>query len=432
MSNLIVLGTQWGDEGKGKIADLLAEQVTAVVRFQGGDNAGHTLIVDGKKTVLHLIPSGILRENVMCYIAGGVVVNPESLYKEITGLEEAGLKNVKDRIKVSLNATVITDYHIHMDVARENRLGDGKIGTTKKGITPAYEDKVARRAVKISDLFNPEILREKLLIIDELYNNQFEHFYKVEPVSFDRTYEKLTLLAEFMKDMVSDVAMELKVRTDRNEKILFEGAQGVLLDIDHGTYPFVTSSNVTTGGYSTGTGLSPQSIETVVGITKAYTTRVGAGPFPTELKLGDEIGDHIQEMGNEWGATTGRRRACGWLDLVALKHAVDVNGITDLCITKLDVLDQLKELKVCVAYEDKEGNKITYFPSVNAHFEGLKPIYKNVKGWDEKTFGVNNYEKLPQILLDYIKIIEDFVGIPVSIISTGADRDHTIVLKKLF
>ncbi len=429
--NVIVLGTQWGDEGKGKIADLLAEDAKAIVRFQGGDNAGHTLIVNGEKTVLHLIPSGVLHEDKICYIANGVVVNPKALLSEIRGLEKRGL-SVRDRIKVSKTATVITDYHIALDEASENALGDKKIGTTKKGITPAYVDKVARRAIKVSDLLNPERLDKKLHQLSKYYNFLLEEFYGLDPVDLTTVYEDLLKLSKEIEPMVCDVAKELREHKANGDKVLFEGAQGALLDIDHGTYPYVTSSNVISGGFSIGTGLPPKDIDRVIGITKAYTTRVGAGPFPTELKLGDETGDYIQDKGNEWGATTGRRRMCGWLDLVAIKFAVELNGVTDICLTKVDVLDELGHIKVCVAYKTAEGDLIDYFPSTEDEFVGLEPVYQTLEGWVENTAGLTQESELPEKLKAYIKYIEDYVGVDVTVISTGAERSHTIVKKPFF
>ena len=432
MSNIVIIGTQWGDEGKGKISDILADRASGVVRFQGGDNAGHTLIVGDKKTVLHLIPSGILREDVNCYIASGVVVNPESLCNEMKVLDNAGIKNVKDRLFLSENSTVITDFHIRMDEARELYLGENKIGTTKKGITPAYEDKIARRAIKVSDLYNIELLEEKITSLADYYNSQFENYYNVEKVDPYKVYEKLINLSLEIKPMVCDVNKILRRKTRHKENLLFEGAQGALLDIDHGTYPFVTSSNVTIGGYSTGTSLPPQSINSVIGITKAYTTRVGNGPFPTELLSGNKDGDKMQEIGKEFGATTGRRRSCGWLDLVALKYAVEINGITDICLTKLDVLDTFKKIKVCIGYKKENGEIVDDFPTSNEEFQGITPIYETLGGWNQKTFGETEYENLPKELIAYIEYIEDYLEVPVSIISTGADRDHTMLLRSFF
>lgn len=430
--NVVILGTQWGDEGKGKISDLLAERVNSVVRFQGGNNAGHTLIVDGKKTVLHLIPSGILHKDKICYIANGVVVDPIALLEEIVEVEESGLDHVRTNIKVASNCPMITRYHVAMDLARENALGDGKIGTTGRGIGPAYEDKVARRAVKVEDLLNPTRLRKKLEIIAEYYNFILTQYHKVESVNVDDVYNELMALAPEIEPMVTHVTKELMDKKDAGENILFEGAQGSLLDIDHGMYPFVTSSNVTTGGVATGTGLPPQTVDYVVGIVKAYNTRVGAGPFPTELELGDPIGDHIQTKGDEWGATTGRRRACGWLDLVALKSAIATNGVTGICLTKMDVLDELNEIKICVAYKDNKGNEIDFLPTDPDTYDSITPIYVTMKGWNSKTFGQTDYRKLPQAALDYIRLIENHTGIKVTIISTGPDRKHTMVLENPF
>lgn len=431
MSNIVIVGTQWGDEGKGKIADLLAEKSDCIVRFQGGNNAGHTLIVDNVKTVLHLIPSGILHEDKTCYIANGVVLDPRALFTEIDKLEKTGL-SVSNRIKVSLNCPIITDFHIAMDIARELQLGDNKIGTTKKGIAPAYEDKIARRAIKASDLVNPEKLKEKLENIAKLYNFMFENYYNYETLNIDSVYNDLIELGKRIKPLLVNSSEELKEIYRNNGNILLEGAQGSLLDIDHGTYPFVTSSNVTTGGVSTGTGLPPQAINKVLGITKAYCTRVGSGPFPSELFEGDPIGDHMQTKGKEFGATTGRRRSCGWLDLVSLKYSIETNGVTDICLTKLDVLDDFEELKVCVAYELANGEKISHFPSIPEDFEGLKPVYKTVKGWNSNTYGAKNLNELPQEALDYISFIEEFVAAKISIISTSPERNDTIVLTDLF
>jgi len=347
-------------------------------------------------------------------------------------VEQSGLTHVRKNIKVASNCPMITKYHVTMDLARENALGDGKIGTTGRGIGPAYEDKVARRAVKVEDLLNPEKLRAKLEVIDEYYNFILTQYHKVEPVNIDDVYNELMALAPDLEPMITHVTKELMDKKDAGENILFEGAQGSLLDIDHGMYPFVTSSNVTTGGVATGTGLPPQTVEYVVGIVKAYNTRVGAGPFPTELALGDEIGDHIQTKGDEWGATTGRRRACGWLDLVALKAAIATNGVTGICLTKMDVLDELEEIKVCVAYEDKDGNEIDFLPTDPDAYEDITPVYVTMKGWQSNTFGETEYDKLPQNALDYIKFIENYTGVKVAIVSTGPYRNHTMVLENPF
>jgi adenylosuccinate synthase len=431
MSNIVIVGTQWGDEGKGKISDILAEKSDCIVRFQGGNNAGHTIIVDGVKTVLHLIPSGILHEDKTCYIANGVVVDPIALFEEVDKLEKTGLK-VFERIKVSLNCTIITKFQIAMDIAREHHLGDNKIGTTKKGIAPAYEDKIARRAIKASDLVNPEKLRLKLDEIAKLYNFMFEHYYKYETLNLEEIYQELLVLGKRLEPMLTNTSEELKKIYKWDGNILFEGAQGALLDIDHGTYPFVTSSNVTTGGVSTGTGLPPQAVQQVLGITKAYCTRVGSGPFPSELFEGDPIGDYMQDKGKEFGATTGRRRSCGWLDLVSLKYSIETNGVTDICLTKLDVLDDFDEIKVCTSYKLANGETITHFPSTPEDFEGLTPVYETIEGWKSNTFGVSNYSELPQKAIDYIAFVEKFVGCKATVISTGPDRKHTILLNSFF
>lgn len=432
LNNIVILGTQWGDEGKGKISDLLAEKADAVVRFQGGNNAGHTLIVDGKKTVLHLIPSGILHKNKKCFIANGVVVDPIALLTEIEELESSGLNDVREKLKIAQNCPMILKYHIEMDKARENKLDSKKIGTTCRGIGPAYEDKVARRAIKIEDLKDPETLLKKLKVIDEYYNFMLKNYYNVDTVNIESVYDELLKISEQIIPLISNVTLELQNIKDQKMNILFEGAQGSLLDIDHGMYPYVTSSNVTTGGVSTGTGLSPQTVQEVIGIVKAYNTRVGAGPFPTAFDLSDEIGNHIQDKGNEWGATTGRRRNCGWLDLVALKSAINTNGVTSLCLTKMDVLDELEEIMVCVEYKDKNGNKINYLPTNPDDYDDLKPVYKKLKGWKVNTFGINDYTMLPTKFLEYIDFIEDYTKVPVQIISTGPDRVHTIILKEFF
>lgn len=430
--NVVILGTQWGDEGKGKISDLLAEKADAVVRFQGGNNAGHTLIVDGKKTVLHLIPSGILHKDKECYIANGVVVDPLELLKEIKELELTGLNHIRKNLSVATNCPVILKYHIEMDKARESKLGSGKIGTTCRGIGPAYEDKVARRSIKMEDLLKPEKLYSKLKVIDEYYNFMLKKYYNWDTVNIDSVYNDLMGVAKELKSMIKNVTLILQNKKESGKRILFEGAQGSLLDIDHGTYPFVTSSNVTTGGVATGTGLSPQTVEDVIGIVKAYNTRVGAGPFPTAFDIDDDIGNHIQEKGDEWGATTGRRRGCGWLDLVALRSAIKTNGVTSICLTKIDVLDELEEIKICYKYEDKNGKEINYMPTDADEYFDIKPVYMTVSGWGKNTFGEKNYKNLPKELLEYIKIIEDYTETPVSIVSTGPDRNHTMILSEIF
>src|SRR5690554_151408 len=345
--NVVILGTQWGDEGKGKIVDLLTDQVSAVVRYQGGHNAGHTLVIDGEKTVLHLIPSGILRENVMCYIGNGVVLSPEALIKEVGGLEARGVP-VRDRLRISPACPLILPYHVALDQARENARGEAKIGTTGRGIGPAYEDKVARRGLRVADLFHRERLASKLGELLDFHNFILQHFFKEKPVEFQPVLEECLAVAEVLEPLVVDVGVLLHQIQSEGKNLLFEGAQGTLLDVDHGTYPFVTSSNTTAGAAASGSGVGPRDLHYVLGITKAYTTRVGAGPFPTELF--DELGEHLGQRGHEFGATTGRRRRCGWFDAVALRRAAQINSLSGLCITKLDVLDELDTLQICVGY----------------------------------------------------------------------------------
>jgi adenylosuccinate synthase len=418
--SVVVLGTQWGDEGKGKIVDLLTEDADAVVRYQGGHNAGHTLIINDEKTVLHLIPSGILRDGVKCYIGNGVVIEPEALIKEIKNLELSGV-DVQSRLYISKAAPVIMPYHIKLDQLREIKKGKEAIGTTGRGIGPAYEDKVARRGIRIGDLLDAELLKQKLEKVLDYHNFVIENYHQSEPLDFNEVYQKALQQAEFIKGMCIDVTGELHNHLENGEKLLMEGAQGSLLDIDHGTYPFVTSSNTTAGSAATGSGLGATHIDYVLGITKAYTTRVGSGPFPTELF--DEDGAELAKRGVEFGATTGRPRRCGWLDLVALKRAVQVNGVTGLCVTKLDVLDSFKTIKVCTSYGDDS------FPGSAHEWSQVKPVYKSFDGWQSSTRGMTEIDKLPaaaQALIDYI---ESFTGAPVHIISTGPDRCENILIE---
>jgi adenylosuccinate synthase len=434
--NIVVIGTQWGDEGKGKIVDLLTEEVSAVVRYQGGHNAGHTLVIDGKKTVLHLIPSGILREGVECLIGNGVVLSIEALFKEIDKLESSGVA-VTDRIKVSEGCPLILDYHIALDQARELKRGKAAIGTTGRGIGPAYEDKVSRRGLRAGDLRDLVLFEQKLTEILDFHNFALANYYKTEPVTVASVMEKVRPLAERILPMLTDVATVIADKQAAGEPMLFEGAQGTLLDIDHGTYPFVTSSNTTSGGASAGAGIGPCDIDYVLGITKAYTTRVGGGPFPSELVYdaakdeGDAIGKWLGTKGHEFGATTGRQRRCGWLDLVSLRRAMQINSVTGLCITKLDVLDGLEEIKVCVAYE-MNGETFTSMPSGADRVAASKPVYQTFPGWSDCTFGVKEYDKLPQTARDYLAFIEAELGTPVAIVSTGPDRAETIVLANPF
>ena len=421
--NVVVLGSQWGDEGKGKIVDLLTEKASEVARFQGGHNAGHTLVVDGKTTVLHLIPSGILREGVTCFIGNGVVLAPDALLKEMKGLEDNNVP-VRERLRISPNCPLIMPYHVALDQAREAKRGSGKIGTTGRGIGPAYEDKVARRAIKLADLFRDD-LEEKLRNLIEYHNFQLTQYYKVEAIDFDETLALCKEWKEQIKGMVCDVTEELNQMRLAGKNLMFEGAQGTLLDIDHGTYPFVTSSSVTAGGVSTGTGIGPLYLDYVLGITKAYTTRVGSGPFPTELF--DDVGAHLAKVGHEFGATTGRARRCGWFDAEALRRAVVLNSLSGICLTKLDVLDGLEELRIGVGYNLPETE------CAGAHdaefYESVTPKYETLQGWSESTVGVTNYDDLPENAKIYIKRIEALIDCPIDIISTGPDREETIVLR---
>ncbi len=420
--SVVVLGTQWGDEGKGKIVDLLTEQSKLVSRYQGGHNAGHTLVIDGEKTVLHLIPSGILRDDVTCLIGNGVVLAPDALLKEIKGLEERGVP-VAERLRISPSCPLILPVHVALDQAREKARGNAKIGTTGRGIGPAYEDKVSRRGIRVGELMDETLFAEKLKALLEYHNFMLVEYYQAEPVDFDKTLADTLAMAEKIRPMLADVTALLHETREKGENILFEGAQGTLLDIDLGTYPFVTSSNTTAGGAATGTGVGPLYLDYVLGITKAYTTRVGSGPFPTELF--DEVGNHLGTKGHEFGATTGRERRCGWFDAIAVKHAVRVNSVSGICLTKLDVLDGLETIKVCTAYELPDGSTIDYADV--ALFDQVKPVYEEVPGWSDNTFGAKTLEELPQAAIDYIAFIEEKVGAPVDIISTGPDRNETII-----
>ncbi|GLX65209.1 adenylosuccinate synthase [Proteus sp. DFP240708] len=428
-NNVVVLGTQWGDEGKGKIVDLLTERAKYVVRYQGGHNAGHTLVIDGEKTVLHLIPSGILRENVVSIIANGVVLSPEALMKEMTQLEDRGIP-VRSRLLLSEACPLILPYHIALDNAREKARGEKAIGTTGRGIGPAYEDKVARRGLRVGDLFDKKAFAQKLKEIIEYHNFQLVNYYKVEPVDYQKTLDDIMAIADILTGMVVDVSDLLYKATQNGELVMFEGAQGTLLDIDHGTYPYVTSSNTTAGGVATGSGLGPRYVGYVLGIIKAYSTRVGAGPFPTELF--DEVGDFLREKGQEFGATTGRSRRTGWLDIIAIRRAVQINSLSGFCMTKLDVLDGLKEVKLCVGYRLPNGEVIDTTPLAADDWEGIEPIYESMPGWNESTFGVKDHAQLPQAALNYIKRVEELTGVPVDIVSTGPDRSETIILRHPF
>ena len=426
--NVVVLGTQWGDEGKGKIVDLLTENVAAVVRFQGGHNAGHTLVIGGEKTVLHLIPSGVLREGVLCLIGNGVVLSPEALLKEMGALESRGVP-VRERLRISPACALILPYHSALDLAREQARGDRKIGTTGRGIGPAYEDKVARRGLRLGDLRDPARFEARLREVMEYHNFVLTQYYHQEAIDVARTLEDALRMGETLKPMMADVPAMLHQYRMEGKRILFEGAQGALLDIDHGTYPYVTSSNTTTGGTATGSGFGPLYLDYVLGITKAYTTRVGSGPFPTELF--DEVGARIAQRGHEFGSTTGRPRRCGWFDAVSLREVVRINSVSGLCITKLDVLDGLETINMCIGYEDSSG-QIVGTPRDAADFESLVPVYETVSGWSESTLGVQHWEQLPPNARRYIERIAELVGVGVDIVSTGPDRNETIILRDPF
>ena len=426
--NVVVIGTQWGDEGKGKIVDWLTDRAQGVVRFQGGHNAGHTLVVNGKKTVLHLIPSGILRENVTCYIGNGVVLSPDALLEEIDMLAKAGV-DVAGRLKISEAAPLILPHHVALDHAREAAKGAGKIGTTGRGIGPAYEDKVARRAIRVQDLFHRERFAAKLGEVLDHHNFMLKNYFKAEAVDFTKTLEDTMRMAERIKPLVADVPRALYEANKSGDNLLFEGAQGTLLDIDHGTYPFVTSSNCTAGGASTGTGMGPSSMHYVLGITKAYTTRVGSGPFPTELF--DDIGRYLGEKGHEFGATTGRARRCGWFDAAALKRSIQINGISGLCVTKLDVLDGLETLRICVGYKI-DGEISDILPVGAETIANCEPIYEELPGWKDSTVGVKTVDGLPANARAYLKRMGELCEVPIDIISTGPDREETIVKRHPF
>ncbi|SFM30289.1 adenylosuccinate synthase [Halopseudomonas yangmingensis] len=426
--NVVILGTQWGDEGKGKIVDLLTDQVSAVVRYQGGHNAGHTLVIDGEKTVLHLIPSGILREGVMCYIGNGVVLSPEALLKELKQLEARGVP-VRERLRISPACPLILPYHVALDQAREKARGEAKIGTTGRGIGPAYEDKVARRGLRVADLFHRERFAAKLGEVLDYHNFALQHYYKVDPIDFQKTLDEAMEFADWLRPLMTDVTARLHELRREGANIMFEGAQGSLLDIDHGTYPFVTSSNTTAGGTATGSGFGPLYLDYVLGITKAYTTRVGSGPFPTELF--DEVGARLAERGHEFGSTTGRARRCGWFDAVILRRAIEINSISGLCLTKLDVLDGLEVIRICVGYRNADGAVIEA-PTDADSYIGLDPVYEEMPGWSESTLGAQTMEQLPENARAYIRRIEALVGAPIDIISTGPDRNETIILRQMF
>ena len=423
--NVVVLGTQWGDEGKGKVVDLLTEGASAVVRFQGGHNAGHTLVIDGKKTVLHLIPSGVLRDGVECIIGNGVVLAPDALLEELEMLEKEGVP-ASERLRLSEACQLILPYHVALDAAREVARGNKAIGTTGRGIGPAYEDKISRRGLRLGDMLNTERFTEKLKEVMDYHNYMLKNYFNAEEVSYDEVLKESLIMAEKLRPMIVDVPNMLHKLRKEGKNIMFEGAQGTLLDIDHGTYPYVTSSSTTAGGACTGSGVGPKNLDYILGITKAYTTRVGSGPFPTELF--DDVGKHIAEVGHEQGATTGRDRRCGWLDAVALRRSMQINSITGICVTKLDVLDEVETIKICVAYE-LDGEQMEVPPINTTDFARCTPVYEEHPGWLTKTFGITEYDDLPDNAKSYLKRMEELLETPADIISTGPDRDHTMVLR---
>jgi len=426
--NVVVIGTQWGDEGKGKIVDLLTDRAAAVVRFQGGHNAGHTLVINGEKTVLHLIPSGILREGVSCLIGNGVVLSLEALVQEANALVESGVP-VFERLRISPGCPLILPSHAALDLAREKARGSAAIGTTGRGIGPAYEDKVSRRALKVSDLFVREKFAAKLGEVLDYHNFLLKNYFRAEPVDFTQTLNESLQVADIVAPITVDVTQVLKDHMDAGDSILFEGAQGTFLDIDHGTYPFVTSSNTVAAAASTGTGIGPRNLDYILGIVKAYTTRVGAGPFPTELF--DDQGEHLARAGAEFGATTGRPRRCGWFDAVALRRSIINSSVSGLCVTKLDVLDELETIQICVGYEI-DGEVISGLPVVVDRFAECTPVYEEWPGWQTSTVGVTHHDDLPAKARNYLARIEELVEVPISIISTGPDREQTIIKQHPF
>jgi adenylosuccinate synthase len=426
--NVVVVGTQWGDEGKGKLVDWLTDHAQAVVRFQGGHNAGHTLVIGGRKTVLHLIPSGILRADVACCIGNGVVVSPQALLEECDTLERAGVQ-VGGRLTISEACPLILPHHVALDRARETAKGAGKIGTTGRGIGPAYEDKVARRAIRMQDLFHRERFAAKLGEVLDYHNFVLRQYFGADPVDFQRTLEETLALADRIRPMIGDVPRRLFEAQHAGHNLLFEGAQGTLLDVDHGTYPFVTSSNCVAGAAAAGSGVGPGALHYVLGITKAYTTRVGSGPFPTELD--DDVGRQIAARGNEFGATTGRPRRCGWFDAAALKRSIQINGVSGLCVTKLDVLDGMESLQIGVGYR-VDGQVRDLLPVGAEELAECEPIYEEIPGWSQTTLGVRRYQDLPREARDYLERIGQVCGVPIDMISTGAERDDTIVLRHPF
>jgi adenylosuccinate synthase len=428
--NVVVIGTQWGDEGKGKVVDWLTDHAQGVVRFQGGHNAGHTLVIGGQKTALQLIPSGIMRAGVACYIGNGVVLSVPDLLREIDKLEASGLE-VAARLKVSEACPVILPYHTALDAAREAARGDAKIGTTGKGIGPAYEDKVARRAIRVADLVNEKRLAEKLRENLEYHNFVLVNYLHAKAVDYSKTFDDACATVPRIRPMVTDVSSALYAAHKAGANLLFEGAQGSLLDVDHGTYPFVTSSNCVAGNAAAGSGVGPNMLHYVLGITKAYTTRVGSGPFPSELSTDDGVGKHLSAVGHEFGTVTGRARRCGWFDAALLKRSVQINGVSGMCLTKLDVLDGLDSLKLCTGYK-LHGKQVDIFPVGAEDAAACEPIYEEMPGWKDATVGAKSMDALPAAARAYVKRIEELVGVPVDMVSTGPDREETIVLRHPF
>lgn len=426
--NVIVIGTQWGDEGKGKVVDLLTDRAAAVARFQGGHNAGHTLVINGEKTILRLIPSGILREGVLCLVGNGVVLSPPALIEEIEMLEAQGVP-ARERLRISPACPLILPSHVALDKAREQARGAAAIGTTGRGIGPAYEDKIARRAVRLADLFHRERFASKLGEVLDYHNFMLQHYFQAAPVDFQQILDQYLELAVELEPMLLDVTEALHSLRENGGNVLFEGAQGALLDVDHGTYPFVTSSNTSAGGASTGTGIGPRYFDYVLGIVKAYTTRVGSGPFPTELF--DEMGAHLAQRGHEFGSVTGRARRCGWFDAVFLRRSVINSSVSGLCITKLDVLDGIDTIRICVGYRTSKGETVVA-PVGAEGFAECEPVYIDMPGWQESTVGITRYDDLPKTAREYLSRIEELVGVPIDVISTGPDRAQTIVLRHPF
>ncbi len=426
--SVVVIGTQWGDEGKGKVVDWLTEEAHGVVRFQGGHNAGHTLVINGRKTVLRLIPSGVLRPSVDIFIGNGVVLSPAALLQEIGELEAAGV-SVRPRLKISPACPLVLPYHVALDHAREGAMGAAKIGTTGRGIGPTYEDKVARRALRVQDLLHPDRFVAKLEGVLEFHNFMLTRYYRSEPVSFEQTRDETLALAPQIAPMIADVAALLQAARARGESLLFEGAQGALLDIDHGTYPYVTSSNCLAGAAATGAGVGPQFLDYVLGIVKAYTTRVGTGPFPTELT--DDVGARLAKRGNEFGSVTGRPRRCGWLDVPALRRSFGLNGVCGLCLMKLDVLDGMDEIRICTGYT-VDGRPVDLLPSGADAVSRCVPVYESLPGWQESTLGVTAFAQLPAAAQAYLRRIEALTGAPIALVSTGPDRAQTIQMHHPF